>query len=63
MQQTQIEAFPLTEEVKRDISNLVYHIGEAYANTYLPFVLFNRNETIYHLKETKRILDKLVKMI
>jgi hypothetical protein len=50
--ETKLEAFRIREK-----------LNQVNANTFLPLVLFNREETVRLLRESKGDLEKLRKMI
>lgn len=39
---------------------LEFHSGEAFTRLFLPLVVFDADEVKYHVKEMKRLLDKVV---
>jgi len=53
----------LSEEVRDLLTDLNYHSNEVVANIFIPFVVFDKEKTIYHIKQMKKKLDELLKVI
>ncbi len=51
---------PIDIEMKRLAGHLHGESNEANASMFIPFILFNREETIEHLRKSKEILDQMV---
>ncbi|RLG45321.1 MAG: hypothetical protein DRN81_02020 [Thermoproteota archaeon] len=51
------------DELKVELFQLREKLNEINANTFVPLVLFNRDETVRLIRESKKDLERLVKMV
>jgi hypothetical protein len=62
-QQVLMQKGDITADEKELLRRIYVNSSEAYALTFLPRVVFNREKAVAYLKATKEDIDKLVKVI
>jgi len=62
-QQLLVKAQAISPEEKEVIRRIYANSSEAYSRTFLPLAIFNRDRVIVYLKDAKKDLDLITKVL